>query len=143
MIRRVLRISAIVILFAVLILVRVFENELFYDPFITFYKNQYSLDTLLNLDYTSLIVNTFFRYSLNTIISLAILHVAFRKKEILRFSLMFYSFGFLVLIIAYIFTVLNLTKDLYQLFFYIRRFLIQPIFILLLLPAFYYQHINK
>ena len=143
MIRKVLRVSAIVILFAILILVRVFENELFYDPFITFYKNYYSLDTLLNLDYTALIVNTFFRYSLNTIISLAILHVVFRKKEILRFSFMFYSFGFFALIIAYIFTVLNLTKDLYQLFFYIRRFLIQPIFILLLLPAFYYQRINK
>lgn len=143
MISKVLKVSRIVILFAVLILVRVFENELFYDPFIAFYKNYYSLDSLLNIDYTSLIVNTFFRYSLNTIISLVILHFAFGKKEILRFSLMFYSFGFFALIIAYIFTVLNLTKDLYQLFFYIRRFLIQPIFILLLLPAFYYQRINK
>lgn len=143
MISKVLRVSTIIILLAVLILVRVFENELFYDPFITFYKNNYSLNTLLNLDYTSLIVNTFFRYSLNTIISLAILHFSFRKKEILRFSLMFYSLGFFALITAYIFTVLNFTKDLYQLFFYIRRFLIQPIFILLLLPAFYYQRINK
>ena len=130
-------------LFAILVLIRVYENELFYDPFINFYKSHYSLDSLLNLDYTKLFLNTFFRYLLNAIISIAILHFAFKTKEILRFSVLFYSIGFTILILAYILIVLNLTQDIYQLFFYTRRFLIQPIFILLLLPAFYYQRINK
>jgi exosortase F-associated protein len=130
-------------LFVILALIRVYENELFYDTFITFYKSHYSLDSLLNLDYTKLFLNTFFRYLLNAIISIAILYFAFKTKEILRFSVLFYSIGFTILISAYILIVLNLTQDIYQLFFYTRRFLIQPIFILLLLPAFYYQRINK
>lgn len=143
MTRKILKVIMIGILFIALALIRVFENKLFYDPFILFYKNNYSTDILYNLDYTKLVINTFFRYALNTAFSIAILFVSFNKKEILRFALLFYSIGFLALITSYIFIILTLSKDTYQLFFYIRRFLIQPIFILLLLPAFYYQRINK
>lgn len=143
MTRKILKVIMIGILFIALALIRVFENKLFYDPFILFYKNNYSADILYNLDYTKLVINTFFRYALNTAFSIAILFVSFNKKEILRFALLFYSIGFLALITSYIFIILTLSKDTYQLFFYIRRFLIQPIFILLLLPAFYYQRINK
>lgn len=130
-------------LFTCLVLIRVFESDLFYDPYIIFYKSHYSLDTLNNLDFFKLILNTFLRYFINSIISLVILYIAFKSKDIVRLSTIFYCIAFIILIGAYIPFELTLNKDSYQVFFYIRRFLIQPIFILLLLPAFYYQRIKK
>ncbi|MGB1268169.1 MAG: exosortase F system-associated membrane protein [Flavobacteriaceae bacterium] len=141
--RNFLRLLIISFLFLALVMIRVFENKLFYDPFIIFYKSHNSLDVLTHLNYSKLIANTFFRYLLNTLISIAILYFSFKKKEIIKFSTVFYCIGFIILITAYTLIVTSLSKDTYQLFFYIRRFLIQPIFILLLLPAFYYQRINK
>lgn len=140
---RALKITTISLLFIGLAMVRVFEKTLFYDPYLVFYTSNYSEATLENLSFGTLILNVFFRYLLNTILSISILYVAFRKKDILRFTILFYSISFLILITAYAFVSLSLTKETYQLFFYIRRFLIQPIFVLLLLPAFYYQRIHK
>lgn len=143
MLSKPLKILIIGVLFIALALVRVFESKLFYDPYILFYKSHYSVDALKNLNFNLLLLNTFLRYLLNTILSIAILYIAFNKKDIIRFSTLFYSCSFIVLIIAYTIIANLLTEDTYQLFFYIRRFLIQPIFILLLLPAFYYQRLHK
>ena len=131
------------LLFCILGLIRVFENELFYDPFIKFYKQLHLTNSIPNFDFLKILLHSFFRYFLNTILSIGILYGAFRKKGIIRFSVFFYSIAFIVLISIYTITIANLNEQLYQVLFYIRRFLIQPIFILLLLPAFYYQHTIK
>ncbi len=126
-------------LFGLLVLVRAFGTEIFYDPFIHYFKNDY-LDTSIP-DYNSLKlwVSIFFRYALNTVISLAIIYVAFQKKGLVRFSLKFYIAAFVVLGIFY-FVLLQFEMINGHLFaFYVRRFLIHPIFVLILLPAFYYQ----
>lgn len=72
--RNFLRLLIISFLFLALVMIRVFENKLFYDPFIIFYKSHNSLDVLTHLNYSKLIANTFFRYLLNTLISIAILY---------------------------------------------------------------------
>lgn len=131
------------LLFCVLGLIRVFENELFYDPFIKFYKQIHLMNSTPDLDFSKILLNSFLRYFLNTMLSIGILYVAFRKKGIIRFSVFFYSIAFIALISIYTIIITNLNEQLYQILFYIRRFLIQPIFILLLLPAFYYQHTIK
>jgi exosortase F-associated protein len=141
--RKPIRILLIGLLFLCLVIIRVFETELFYDPYVLFYKNHYALGTLDELNFYKLIFNTFLRYTINTAISLTILYFSFKSKDILRLSSIFYSIAFIVLIGAYTTIELTLTKDTYQLFFYVRRFLIQPIFVLILLPAFYYQRIKK
>ena len=134
-----LKIMTICFLFIALGSIRFFENSLFYDPFIQFFKEHYFLKEIPNIDLIKIITHTLFRYSLNTLISIVILFVTFKNKEIIRFSLLLYCLVFIVLIILYTLIMANLSKETYQLFFYIRRFLIQPILILLLLPAFYYQ----
>lgn len=141
--RNPLKLIIICTLFFALVLIRVFESSLFYDPFISFYKSHYSLKILDDLNYTKLFGHTFLRYFLNTVISISILYIAFKAKDILKISIVFYSMAFIILIFAYIALATTLTKETYQLFFYVRRFLIQPIFILLLLPAFYYNRIKK
>lgn len=133
----------IALLFFAIGLIRVFENELFYDPFIKFYKEIHLMKSSPDFDFPKILLHSFFRYFLNTILSIGILYIAFRKKEIIRFSIVFYSIAFIVLISLYTVVIINLNEQLYQVLFYIRRFLIQPIFILLLLPAFYYQRTIK
>jgi len=140
---KILKTLLIGLLFFALGLIRVFENELFYDPFIKFYKQFHFVKSPPNFEFSKIILNTFFRYFLNTILSIGILHVAFKKKEVIQFSIAIYSIAFIVLISLYIITISNLNNELFQILFYIRRFLIQPIFILILLPAFYYQRIIK
>lgn len=131
------------ILFFLLALVRIYENELFYDPFIAFFKQQYSTIASPNFNSTKLLSSVSFRYFLNSIISITILYVAFKDTGIIKFACIFYGISFCLLLALFTCILLHLNKTNYQLFFYVRRFLIQPIFILLLLPAFYYQRINK
>jgi len=131
------------LLFFALGLIRVFENDLFYDPFIKFYKEIHLAKSIPYFYFPKILLHSLFRYCTNTILSIMILYITFRKKEIIRFSIAFYSIAFIVLISLYTVIIINLNEQLYQILFYIRRFLIQPIFILLLLPAFYYQHTIK
>jgi len=138
-----LKILLIGLLFFALGLIRVFENELFYDPLIKFYKQIHFAKSIPNFELSKILLYTFLRYIINTTLSIGILYIAFRKKEVIRFSIAFYSIAFIVLISLYTVVTINLNKELYQILFYTRRFLIQPIFILLLLPAFYYQRSIK
>jgi len=136
---KIFKLIIIGVLFLLLGTVRVFENELFYDPFILFYKRLHYIKETPDFNIIKALVHTFFRYSINSLLSISILFIAFRKKEILRFSGILYAALFIILISFYTIIAINFTEELHQVFFYIRRFLIQPIFILVLLPAFYYQ----
>jgi exosortase F-associated protein len=133
------RIIFIAIIFIALVLIRAYESVLFYDPFIAYYKTTYFLSDIPNYNLAKITINTVFRYSINSILSITILYIAFNKRDVLRFSTLLYISLFILLIILYQIILLNLSNELKQMFFYVRRFLIQPIFILILLPAFYYQ----
>ena len=135
-----LKIGLIIVCFILLALVRMFQSELFNDPFIDFYKENYLQKQPPEIQQFSLYLNTAFRYFLNTIISLLAIYIAFPKKSVIKFSVFFYTVAFVLLMLMKIVVVNQLQPELYSLLFYIRRFLIQPIFVIVLLPAFYYQH---
>ena len=126
-----------------LILIRFFEDVLFYDPYLEFFHNDYLYIDSPRREVAKLLGFTTLRYVLNTLISLAILFLVFRDKSIIKFSVLIYAIGFVVLIIFYSYFVVNPNKEDYYLFFNIRRFLIQPIFLILLLPAFYYHKLKN
>ncbi|WP_188407150.1 exosortase F system-associated membrane protein [Psychroflexus salis] len=135
-----LKIGLIIVCFILLALIRMFQSELFNDPFIDFYKENYLQKQPPEIQQFSLYLNTAFRYFLNTIISLFAIYIAFPKKSVIKFSVFFYTVAFVLLMLMKIVVVNQLQPELYSLLFYIRRFLIQPIFVIVLLPAFYYQH---
>jgi exosortase F-associated protein len=60
-----------------------------------------------------------------------------------KFSVVFFILAFVILIIAFAFLIRGSLESGYLLPFYIRRFIIHPLFLLLLLPAFYYQQLSK
>lgn len=135
-----LDIALILVLFVILAGVRFFETQLFYDPLLSFFKGEYQSGNLPDLNSVKLLLNVALRFWLNTLISLAILWFAFRDKSILSFSFYIYLLLFVVLFLWILLLVLNLSESSnFQLLFYVRRFLIQPVFVLLLLPAFYYH----
>jgi exosortase F-associated protein len=63
----------------------------------------------------------------------------FKDSELVKFSSVLYLIFFLILIMAF-FSVMYVFGEKNNLaLFYIRRFIIQPLFVVLFVPAFYYQ----
>lgn len=130
------------ILFGLLVLIRYFENELFYDPYLDFFQSDYLYMDGPKPEIFKIICHTIGRYFINTLISLGILYLFFKDRSIIKFSVIVYAIAFMVLISLYIYFVINPGQEDYYMLFIIRRFLIQPIFLLLLLPAFYYYKLK-
>lgn len=133
----------ILILFGLLVAIRFFENEWFYDPYLEFFKNDYLYMDNPRREVAKLTFFTSLRFVLNTIISLGILYLFFKDKNIIKFSVVIYVIAYLILIALFMYFVLNPHQEDYYLFFNIRRFLIQPIILLLLIPAFYYNRLKQ
>jgi exosortase F-associated protein len=70
---------------------------------------------------------------------LAIIYVLFKDVDAVKFASVLYFIFFVILIGAFFFIVSNKGEINKMNLFYVRRFLIQPIFLLLFVPAFYYQ----
>lgn len=136
---KVMKTSSIIFLVVLLFLVRAFENELFYDPLIVYFQNDYLYTSIPEIRPLRFFVDLLFRYAINTSISLVILWLVFEKKSYIRFSLKFYGVAFLFLSIVLLFFVITEFKDGYLFPFYVRRFLVHPLFLFLLIPAFHYQ----
>jgi len=127
-------------LFFLLILVRLFSYKMLYDPFIEYFKHDYLNQPIPEFNNYRLFFNMLTRYTINSIISLAIIWVAFERIQFIRFSVKFYVIAFIFLSFAF-FTILNgELKQGYLLAFYLRRFIIHPLFVLILLPAFYFNY---
>lgn len=125
-----------------LAMVRMFEYQFFYDPFMYFFENSYRPHEQLNFP-PEMFFNVFLRFLINTVISLTILYVAFRSKGIIKFSLVVFAVFFIVLFPLFVYLMQNVRPDDYLAAFYVRRFLAHPVLILILLPAFFYNRLNK
>ncbi|MDO7173084.1 exosortase F system-associated membrane protein [Mariniflexile sp. AS56] len=130
-------------LVGVLVLIRLFENELFYDPYLIFFQNDYLYIDSPRREVFKVTMFTGLRYVLNSATSLGILYLVFKDKSIVKFSTLVYALAFLALITVYLYFVINPRQKDYYLFFNLRRFLIQPIILILLLPAFYYHKLRS
>jgi len=133
-----IRFIGVGLLFFLLILVRAFAAQIFYDPFINYFKDDYLHQAIPTFNHSKLYFHIFLRYLLNGIISIGIIYLLF-QKQFLKFSFQFYGIAFLILMLLFSLVIeFQLFKS-YLPLFYLRRFLIHPIFILLLIPIFYYQ----
>jgi len=133
----------LLLLFGLLVLIRIFENDIFYDPYLVFFQNDYLYIDSPRREVVKLTMFTSLRFLMNTIISLAILFVTFKDKNILKFSIIIYAISFVILILLFLYFVYDPKREQYYLFFNVRRFLIQPIILIVLLPAFYYNKLKQ
>jgi exosortase F-associated protein len=130
-------------LFGLLVLIRVFENDLFYDPYLLFFQNDYLYIDSPRREVFKLTMFTSLRFLLNSVISLGILFMIFKDMNILKFSALVYLISYVLLLLLFLYFVSDPKREEYYLFFNVRRFLIQPIMLLLLLPAFYYYKLKQ
>ena len=138
--KKLTKIVLVSVLISMLFLVRAFQDKLFYDPLLVYFENNYLNSELPKLEVGRYYLNLFFRFSINSIISLGILRVLFNKRSYIIFASRFYVFSFVILSsLLLLYLNLKIEGD-YLFLFYLRRFLIQPLFVFLLIPAFYYQN---
>jgi len=133
----------VVLLFFILVAIRGFEDVLFYDPYLNFFENDYLYVDSPRREVVKLVLYTTYRFLLNSLASLGILFLIFKDKTIIKFSALIYAVAYVLLLIPFLYFVINPKQEDYYLFFNIRRFLIQPIFLILLLPAFYYHKLKR
>lgn len=138
----VIKMILLLVLFGFLILIRAFENELFYDPYLSFFKSDYLYVDNPRREVFKLSMFTVLRYVLNSGLSLGIIYLFFKDKSIVKFSALIYGIALVFLMLLFLYFVTNPQQKDYYIFFNIRRFLIQPILLLLLLPAFYYYKLK-
>jgi exosortase F-associated protein len=134
-----IRLAQFLFLVGLLVLIRAFEDQLFYDPFLDYFKNDFANLPLPNFNPFQLFFGLLFRYTLNTVVSLGIIYVLFKEIQMVKFALVLYYFFFMILIISFFYIIFYIKESNNFVLFYVRRFLIQPIFVLLFVPAFYYQ----
>jgi exosortase F-associated protein len=134
-----IRIILIIISVVGLILVRQFAANLFYDPLIEFFKTDHTTHPLPEMMKGKLFINVSIRYVINSIISVLILWIIFRNGNIVRLSALIFGALFIMFMTAFVILVFTSEAGDHMALFYVRRFLIQPLFLLLLLPAFYFH----
>lgn len=137
--KKVVKIALIVVPIVFLILVRLFEERLFYDPFLQYFNESFRRESIPDFNGIQLFFNHLFRFILNTGISLWLLWLLFKNLQFIKIAAFLYVILFILLLPAY-FVLISSNLEIHTLVtFYIRRFLIQPILVFILIPAFYYQ----
>lgn len=121
----------------ILATIRIFESEIFYDPFISYFKGSFQSKSFPEVNQFLLFFSYLIRFVINSILSLIVLKLVFKNRNFLDFAKYIYLLFFIVFIIAF-FICYNYF-DHAMILFYIRRFIIQPLLLLLLLAGFYYQ----
>ena len=135
--------ASLIILILILVAIRAVAILYFYDPLIQYFKGDYNDMPIPELNFSKYYFFLGVRYLLNMLVSLIIIYVFFPSLKIMSFTVKFYIIAFIILgLILFALLKYNFT-DSYLLTFYVRRFLIHPLFLLILLPAFYYQKLNK
>ena len=135
------KIKVFVLLLLVLVLasIRIFEESLFYDPYLDYFKTDFTNFPLPVLDKLSLFLSLVFRYSLNSIVSIAFIQIAFNDINFTKFASVLYGILFVILIIVFYVVLAFFADESKMELFYIRRFLIQPLFLLLFIPGYLIQ----
>ncbi|PJJ09356.1 exosortase F-associated protein [Flavobacterium sp. 1] len=131
------------VLVSLLMLVRAFESELFYDPFLVYFNGDYLKLPLPEFNSGLLFLGLLFRFSINTVFSLGILYLLFKDREMISFAAVLYVLLFVILIVAFFSIIYFFKSDQNLILFYVRRFLIQPLFVIVFIPAFYFQKLKK
>lgn len=140
--RLAVKVAIIGALVGVLVLIRMYEYRFFYDPFMYFFEQSFQEGTQLKVP-TEYYFNVFLRFILNTVVSLIILFVTFKSVAMIKFATLIYAGFFVVLFPLFIFLMHHVSPNDYLAAFYVRRFLVHPVLVLILLPAFYYYRLQR
>jgi len=130
--------SALLLAVTIFAMIRYFEKTLFYDPLLYYFKGDYKQKAFPDIDLLKWSFHTFVRFFLNTLVSLFLVWIFFRSKEIIRLLMVIYALFFVVLMSLLSVLIVSESPST-MLLFYCRRFLIQPVLVMLFIPAIYFH----
>lgn len=122
-----------------LISVRFLEDKIFYDPFLEFFKGDYKVAKIPDFIWGKLIWSHIFRFLLNLIFSVIVVHFLFRNKTWTLQAILLIIIAFVLFLPIYLWCLYSKMEVGYLFTFSVRRFVIQPIILLLIIPIFYYR----
>ena len=122
-----------------LISVRFLEDKIFYDPFLNFFKGDFRVAQIPEFETFKLIVSHVFRFLLNLFFSAMVVHFMFLNKKWTLQAVALMTIAFLFFFPIYLWCLFSKMEIGYLFTFSVRRFVIQPIILLLIIPIFYYR----
>lgn len=122
-----------------LIGIRAVEGMIFYDPFLTYFKSADQSAIFPSFYWGKLLLSYLCRFGLNSFFSVLIIHFLFQNKAWTKQALLLITLIFVIVFPIYIFCIYDKFHFGYLFSFYIRRFVIQPLPLLLIVPIFYYR----
>ena len=122
-----------------LISVRFLEDKIFYDPFLEFFKADYKVAQVPDFIWGKLMLSHFFRFALNLIFSAIVVHFMVLNKKWTIQAVFLMAVAFLFFFPIYLWCLYSKMEIGYLFTFSVRRFVIQPIILLLIIPIFYYR----
>ena len=122
-----------------LISVRMLEDKIFYDPFLEFFHRSNKNATFPGFEWGTLIVSHFFRFALNLFFSAVIVQFIFKNKQWTIQAVVLMLIVFAITLTLYLYCLHTKFEIGYLFSFYMRRFVIQPLILLLIIPIFYYR----
>ena len=127
-----------------LISVRIFEEQLFYDPFLNYFHEASKNAQFPDFVWGKLIWNYLFRFFLNLLISAAVIYFIFKNKDWTFQAVVLMILVFVITFSLYLYCIHTQFEIGYLFSFYMRRFVVQPLILLLIIPLFYYRkHLTK
>lgn len=121
-----------------LIVVYVFQMKLFYDPLNDFRFNPKDPQAP-EFDIWKLIASKTIRYIFNDSFALMVIWGLFQNKNYMKFAVAVFMFGFLILLPLYLFLVTHYYLETQSFLNHLHRLVLNPVLMMLLIPAFYYQ----
>lgn len=125
--------------FAGLIAVRGLEDKIFYDPFLDYFKSADLTEIFPQFVWGKLIISYMLRFLLNTIFSLIVIQWLFQNRLWTKQALLLIVLVFVIVFPIYLLCINDRFEFGYLFSFYVRRFVIQPLTLILIIPIFYYR----
>lgn len=122
-----------------LISVRMVEGDLFYDPFQEYFHLANKHAPFPDFNWLPLILNYFFRFGLNLILSATVVYLIFKNRKWTLQAIVLILIVFAITFPIYLYCIHTKFEVGYLFSFYMRRFVIQPLILLLIIPLFYYR----
>lgn len=119
--------------------VRILEDQIFYDPFLNYFHEGNKNISFPEFEWGKLIISHLFRFILNLFFSCIIIHFLFKNKDWTVQGAILISIIFAITFPIYLYCIYDRFDIGYLFSFYMRRFVIQPLILLLIVPLFYYR----
>lgn len=119
--------------------VRMVEDKIFYDPFLNFFHEANKHAAFPQFEWLRLIFGYLFRFFLNLFFSAVVVQFMFNNKRWTIQAIALILIVFAITFPIYLYCIHTRFDIGYLFSFYMRRFVIQPLVLLLIIPIFYYR----